>query len=151
MGFIFAGKFSGQWLAAAMGLSVTASLITVMVAGQGSMLLGASSADRTEPVVYDELDAIQSCRKHSQEKFENTIVRSYVDDHSTRFEEDRGVYLVVLNSHIGTARKYDEATVYCYVRPTTNRVTYFRAYDSEKRSLQSGMGFDAFKNIFKSK
>lgn len=150
---ILSGKLLFQWLAASLSLSSIASLLTIVATGHGSFLLPAKAAEVTDKPAptYDVLDAIAACRDHSDDKFDNTLLRSYVDDHSTRFEEDRGVYLVVLSAHIGSKRKYDEATVYCYVRPATNKVTYFRSYDSEKKSLQSGMGFDAFKDIFKRK
>lgn len=151
---ILSGKILLQWLAAGLSLSSIASLLTIVASGHGSFLLPASATEEIvdKPVPsYDVLDAIAACRDHSDNKFDNTLLRSYVDDHSTRFETDRGVYLVVLTAHIGDKRTYDEATVYCYVRPATNKVTYFRAYDSEKKSLQSGMGFDAFKDIFKRK
>lgn len=150
---ILSGKLFFQWLVASLSLSSIASLLTIVASGQVNFFL----PDKTTKVInnpaptYDILDAISACRDHSDDKFDNTLLRTYVDDHSTRFETDRGVYLVVLTAHIGNKIKYDEATVYCYIRPATNKVTYFRSYDSEKRSLQSGMGFDALKDIFKRK
>lgn len=150
---ILSAKLLFQWLAAGLSLTSIASLLTIVATGHGGFLLPVSDTEQPDKPIssYDVLDAIAACRDHSKEKFDNTLLRSYVDDHSTRFEEDRGVYLVVLTAHIGSKRKYDDATVYCYVRPATNKVTYFRSYDSDKKSLQSGMGFDAFKDIFKRK
>lgn len=150
---VFTGKLLLQWIAAGLSLSSVVSLLTIVATGHGSFLMPSDTPDVVDKPVanYDVLDAIAACRDHSDMKFDKTLLRSYVDDHSTRFEVDRGIYLVVLTAHIGSKRHYDEATVYCYVRPANNKVTYFRSYDSDKKSLQSGMGFDAFKDIFKRK
>lgn len=148
MSTIFAGKMALQWLVAGASLTSVASVLTIVAAGHGNLLGLNSEVELHQNYAYDEMDAIEACRVHSQEKFDNKLLHAYVDTHSTRFEEAEGVYLVVLNGHIGTRKEYDEATIYCNIRPQSNNVTYFRAYDSDNRSLQSGMGFTAFKHLF---
>lgn len=150
MNFLFAGKLSAQWLFAGLSLCAITSLLTLLLNINGRELLGSSNhLAENNPPRYDELDAIEACRVHSKERFEDKLFRSTVDSHSTRFDESRGVYLIVLNGHIGNMREYDDAIIYCYIRPDSNRVTYFRSYDSDTKSLQSGTGFAFFKSYFK--
>lgn len=139
-----------QGLFAAGSVITGASLLTLAASGHGSLIWGDSDTSSNQRQVreFDQLDAAKACSVEAQDRFDGQLLRYHIDDHSSRYEESRGVYLVVLQGHVGTRRKFDEAMIYCYIRPSTNQVTYFRAYDGQKRSLQSGLGFGSLKDIF---
>lgn len=97
---------------------------------------------------YTELDAITDCHKKAVDKFEGELLRSTVDDHSTRYDPDREKFIIVLYGAIGTPQKNEAARIYCYVEPDSQKVTYFSAYDANNKSLLSGSGFGLLQSLF---
>ena len=90
---------------------------------------------------FNAQDAGLACTQESNQRFGATLVRSRVDWRSTRFDEGRELWLVVLNGDVGDLYQYDEATIYCYINPKTYVVSYFKAYDSESQPLLERVGF----------
>jgi len=88
-------------------------------------------------VPFNSLDAVFNCEEETADKFSKDFLRSTVDWHSTRFQESRKVFIVVLDAHIGTRKHFEAAKVYCYINPKSYRVTYFKAYDSENKAMLS--------------
>lgn len=99
-------------------------------------------------ILYTELDAITDCHKKALEKFEGELLRSTVDDHSTRYDSGREKFIVVLHGAIGKPQKNEAARIYCYVEPNSQKVTYFSAYDANNKSLLSGSGFGLLQSLF---
>lgn len=85
---------------------------------------------------FDMLDATRICEQKTQLKFGDTFVRSYVDQHSTRFDVARGIYKVFLFVHIGTTKVFEEAPVHCFVDPSQHMVSHYRSFE-KRRSLMS--------------
>ena len=103
-----------------------------------------------ERVPFGDLDAAKSCEIEAAEKFEGRLLHSSIDWHSTRFQESRNVYVVMLNGTVGTFGNSDSVNIYCYVSPKTERVSYFKAYDSNSRPmLSNAINMDAMLKSFK--
>ncbi|WP_423893722.1 hypothetical protein [Candidatus Pelagadaptatus aseana] len=88
-------------------------------------------------IPFDLTAAVDACKVESQERLSDVLLRSSVDWHSTRYQPNRGIYVVILKADIGSLRNFEEANVYCYVSPRTEKVSYFNAYDANGKSYVS--------------
>lgn len=132
-------------IGAALGVIVLSCLVTLYFVSDSNanlldLVTGKSKRD-FQQVPFDSLDASESCRNESKGQFGQDFLRSTVDWHSTRFQENREVYIVVLDADIGTRENFEQARVYCYVNPKSYIVSYFKAYDSHNDAMLSG-GFN---------
>ena len=90
---------------------------------------------------FDIHDAAGVCQQEALEKLGPSLVRATPDWHSSRLESSRDIYFIALNADVGDIYRHEAAFVYCYVDPDDYVVTYFKAYDSEERSLLSKFSF----------
>lgn len=127
------------WCLGGSAVVVPASLMTAYYAGnQSHNFNSSSSASQTiEQVPFDSLDASKVCQTEAKEKFEGRLLHSSVNWHSTRFQESRNVFVVMLDANVGTYTQQESANVYCYVNPRTESVSYFKAYDSNNQPMLS--------------
>jgi len=134
-------KKFGLWGACAITLVIPTVIATLYYSNPGLQLFfGKMDGDKArdyQKIPFNSLDAALSCEKETLEKFSSDFLRSTVDWHSTRFQESRNVFIVVLDAHIGTRKNFEAAKVYCYVNPRSYRVSYFKAYDSNNKALLS--------------
>ncbi len=101
-------------------------------------------------VPFDRLDAARACQLKTQHKFEGDYLRSNIDWHSTRWQEERSQFLVVLHADIGDLREHEPATIYCYISSRTQLVNYLKAYDANgKDMLSHGISMKAMLDSFK--
>ncbi len=88
-------------------------------------------------IPFDILDASTVCRAESKAQFGPALLRTQVDDHSTRFQADRGIFIVIMRGYIAAEKGYEEAAIYCYVNPDDHMITYYQAVFSEQQPLLS--------------
>jgi len=139
-----------MFMALIASIVITSSLLTIHFANSSDRLPfeHTGTARDFAKIPFDSLDATRGCEKETRAKFAGDYLRSTVDWHSTRFQESRAVYIVVLDADIGTREKFEEAKVYCYVNPDTYKVSYFKAYDDDQKPmLSTGI---SFKDMMKS-
>ncbi len=133
------------------GIVITSSLLTIHFANSSDNLsfeLFGTPRDFSK-IPFDSLDATRGCEQEARDKFTGEYLRSTVDWHSTRFQENRDTFIVVLNADIGTLENFEEAKVYCYVNPRTYMVSYFKAYDgNDKPMLSNGISFKEMMSAF---
>ncbi len=83
-------------------------------------------------------DAISACREEAASKFGSQLQDAVVNDHSTRFDQDRAIYLVVLDALIGSRDKQIKNLIYCHVNPNHYTVDYFKAHGDKYRDFSFG-------------
>ncbi len=88
-------------------------------------------------IPFDEYDATQVCQHKAKRQFGDALLRSHVDDHSTRFEPQRDIFVVSLIGNVGTPQQFEDVFIYCYVDPHEYAVTYYDTVYAEQRSLMS--------------
>ena len=86
---------------------------------------------------FDIVDAAMHCKKQTQAKFGETLTRSYVDDHSTRWDNDAALFKVFMMAHVGTLTNYSETAIHCFVDPHKQMLTHYRAINLKETSLIS--------------
>ncbi len=136
---------------AILGVVIPSCLITLhYVKASGKNPLEFEGHKRNfQEIPFDSLDASRECEKEARDKFGEEYLRSTVDWHSTRFQETRNMYIVVLEADIGIRESFEQAKVYCYINPKSYVVSYFKAYDSEdKPMLSSGVSFEEMMDSF---
>ncbi|MGH1371866.1 MAG: hypothetical protein ACRBBW_07525 [Cellvibrionaceae bacterium] len=127
------------WCLGGSAIVIPTSLMTAYYAGNQSFDVGSSSSNPTviEQVPFDSLDASRVCEVEAKEKFEGRLLHSSVNWHSTRYQESRDVFVVMLDATVGSYTRQESANVYCYVNPRTEDVSYFKAYDSNNQPMLS--------------
>ena len=88
-------------------------------------------------IPFDEYDATQVCEHKAKRQLGEALLRSHVDDHSTRFEPDRDIFVISLVGHVGIPEQFEDVYIYCYVDPRKYAVTYYDTVYAERRSLMS--------------
>lgn len=84
---------------------------------------------------FDMLDAQNICRIKTKLRYGDVLVRSLIDDHSTRYESSSGLYKVFMFAHLGSAQVYDEANIHCFVNPDEYMVEHYRVFQSKQKSI----------------
>ncbi len=127
------------WCLGGSAIVVPTILMTAYYAGNQSYSFdsSASNSKAIEQVPFDSLDASKVCEVEAKEKFEGRLLHSSVNWHSTRYQESRNVYVVMLDATVGSYAQQESANVYCYVNPRSKDVSYFKAYDSNNQPMLS--------------
>ena len=128
------------WCLGGSAVVVPTSLMTAYYAGNQSYSFNSSSSasqQSLQQVPFDSLDASKVCAAEAEEKFEGRLLHSSVNWHSTRFQESRNVFVVMLDANVGTYAQQESANIYCYVNPRTEDVSYFKAYDANNQPMLS--------------
>ena len=86
---------------------------------------------------FDIIDAADACRAQTQQRFGNSLARSYMDEHSTRWDDDAGLYKIFMFAYTGSTNHYKEVAVHCFVDPKKHVLAYYRTIDLNKTSLVS--------------
>ncbi|WP_019529863.1 hypothetical protein [Dasania marina] len=83
-------------------------------------------------------DAYQYCVQEAQTQLGASLQRYAMDDISTRYKHEQGVFFVVLRVDVGSLNDYRKAMIYCDVDPKVYRVSYYKeVYLGEDRSILS--------------
>lgn len=86
---------------------------------------------------FDMFDAQNICQAKAKTRYGETLVRTLVDSHSTRYEEKSGLYKIFMSAHLGDNKIYDEATVYCFVSADEYMIEHFRVIKTDQKSLMA--------------
>ncbi len=139
----------GHNLLAGVGLfsvTVGSSLLTLYIAKSNPSWMNSGSAKDSAlryDLQFDGMQAVSNCQEKAFQKFSGTLLRSEVDWRSTRYQEEQDQFVVLLNGSTGNLQHHEPVTIYCYIDPDSEEVSYFRAYDSNNSSIFSnGLSLD---------
>ena len=76
-------------------------------------------------------DAIHLCSNEARSRNSNLIQLS-LNEHSSRFKPEENIYLIKLDSHVGTPLLYDEKAHTCEIDPKTQGVAFYREITRRK-------------------
>ncbi len=150
---LFPLKLFLLWCLGGAAVVILASLMTAYYVGDEIYSFSSSSPSSAniDRVPFDSLDASKVCELEAAEKFEGSLLHSSVNWHSTRYQESRDVFVVMLDATVGTYAQQESANIYCYVNPRTEDVSYFKAYDSSNQPmLSNAINMDAMLKSFSS-
>lgn len=88
-------------------------------------------------IPFDELDATMICRDELVSRAGPDLLRSYVDQHSTRIDNKKGVYRVFMIADVGEMNEYREVAVHCFVDKWTSDISHYKEYDNTKKTIMS--------------
>lgn len=87
-------------------------------------------------IPFDEYDATRICEKRTRMQFRSqSMVRTAVDRHSTRFDKRSGNYKIFMFLDVGDLRNYDEGTVHCFVDARSYVIDHYRTIFEKQQSL----------------
>lgn len=90
------------------------------------------------------MDAHNVCELESKEKLGESLLRYTMNPLSTRYQEKKKNYFVVLNADIGTIDLWEEIMIFCVVDPNSQSVSNIKIVHDTDTSI-----FLKAKNIFK--
>lgn len=85
-----------------------------------------SSTRDYQQIPFDMTDAMQYCQVKTEQKYGDSLALSYVDEHSTRLDNDNGLYKIFLVAHVGDLVNYQETSVHCFVDQYQHKMTLYR-------------------------
>lgn len=83
------------------------------------------------------MDAYDACLLESRAKFGSALLRSHMLPLSTRYDESRQEYLVVLSADVGEVNDWSEATIYCSIDPVAQEISYYKEVHDGEHSILS--------------
>ncbi len=119
-------------------LVACSSLLTIYFASAHFFVPPPVTEAPTRDIPFARQDAVNVCQRESAERFSGRLLRSSADWRSTRYESERGVFVVLLDGAVGNQQDHVMATIYCYVEPDTHEISYFKAYDENDDDMFSG-------------
>jgi len=90
------------------------------------------------------MDANDVCELKSKEQLGASLLRYTMNPLSTRYQEDKNSYFVVLDADIGTIDLWEEIMIFCDVDPRSHEVSHYKVVYGDDESI-----FLKAKNIFK--
>lgn len=81
--------------------------------------------DEYYSIHFNYSDAVEVCKLEAQSRNSNMIQLS-VNDLSSRFNPIDKMYLIKLDSHVGTPLLYDEKAHTCHIDPKTQGVAFYQ-------------------------
>lgn len=125
-------------LAFALSAGVMAYLLkTFLPTTNGNAVVAFNASRNYSQTPFDVLDAHQICQHQSRETHGDRLLMSYVDLHSSRYEQATGTYKIFLNAHIGDRDNYDEAIIHCHIDPKAHLISHYKTVYPTKASLMS--------------
>lgn len=92
-----------------------------------------SWADSSPPSInyhtFNQYEAELICEDKMQDQLGDSLVRSYVDEHSTRFDELAGIFRIYLVADIGSHTDFKEVMIYCQVSDYDHELAYYKLID----------------------
>ncbi len=86
---------------------------------------------------FDMIDAVEYCEQQTQAQMGDRLALSYLDDHSSRWDEQEGLYKIFMVAYSGEASDYNESAIHCYIDPKAHTLTHFRTIDLKSTSMIS--------------
>ena len=76
-------------------------------------------------------DAIELCSEETRSRNSN-LIQLVVNEHSTRFKPEENIYLVKLDTQVGTPLLYDEKSHTCEIDPEIQGVAFYQEITRRK-------------------
>ena len=98
-------------------------------------------SDLNRSIIYDVAipadiyEASTTCLDKMKDRFDQRLLRYYMDERSSRAELDK--FRVFYIADIGELSDYKEFTIYCYIEKGEMDLSYFREYGKNVEGLQS--------------
>ncbi len=83
------------------------------------------------------MDAYDACLLEAESKLGAGMLRAHMLPLSTRYQPNKGTYLVVLSADVGSIEKWTVLTVYCTVDPQVKEISYYKEVYENQPSLLS--------------
>ena len=80
-------------------------------------------------------DAADQCQTRMREKLGERLLRSHLDEHSSR--ADKTVFRVYFKADVGSLTQFDEVMVYCFVDRWGYNLSYYREVNPNVKELKS--------------
>lgn len=104
-----------------------------------------SSINGNAPAIYrnfDQNDAEMICGDHMRKVAGESLLRYYVDDHSSRLDLRKGLWRIYLVADIGALNSYDEVNVHCFVSHYEQTMEHFRQMNpTNKMTVSTDLKF----------
>lgn len=92
-------------------------------------------------VPFDMLDATALCNDRMRSQLGDTLLRSYVDDHSSRLDNRKGVYRIYMKADVGETHNFHEVDIYCQIDKWNYDLAYYKEIDSSRKLLSTDLKF----------
>ena len=83
------------------------------------------------------MDAFDACVLQAESKLGASLLRSEMLPLSTRYNEKKNTYKVVLDADVGSIQEWTDAHIYCDIDPVKQRVSYYKEIYRGEPSLLS--------------
>ena len=83
------------------------------------------------------MDAYDACVMEARSKLGSNLLRSHMLPLSTRYQQDKGTYMVVLSADVGEVDDWSVMTIYCTVDPQAHEISYYKEIYQGQPSLLS--------------
>ncbi|TVZ42086.1 hypothetical protein P886_1441 [Alteromonadaceae bacterium 2753L.S.0a.02] len=94
---------------------------------------------------FDINDATGICTHKTELRFGEQLVRSHVDNHSTRYDPKLGIYKVFMSAQLGDLYIYEEAPVHCFVNPREHMISHYRTFEKRQSLMTRALKVISFK------
>ncbi|MFL0800105.1 MAG: hypothetical protein K6L80_06650 [Agarilytica sp.] len=101
------------------------------------MLSGEEDVVPSPFVSFDLYDAQAFCGAQMEARLGETLLRYYVDEHSSRLDKGKGIYRVYLKADVGDLAKYDVINVHCFVDQWAADLNYYRQFNPSVKMVKS--------------
>jgi hypothetical protein len=128
---------------AAIVLAIAMALTILFVIGWSYALKQFAPVDTRDYryIPFDEYDATMICRDEMKARAGPELLRSYVDSHSTRMDNRKGIYRIYMIADLGSHDDYREVSVHCFVDKWSNDISHYKQFDGRKTILSSDLKF----------
>lgn len=93
-------------------------------------------------IPFDMYDATMVCNDEMESRIGNELLRSYVDQHSTRLDSSKGMYRIYIKADVGTLTDFRVVDVYCFVDKWDYELSHYKQLDPNvKRVMTSDLKF----------
>lgn len=120
------------------------ALLIVSILGYGFVqsMKVTSTSGASNFIPADINDATNVCNTEMKTRLGAKLLRSYVDQHSTRLDNSKGLFRVYIKADIGTVRDFHEIDVYCFVDKWDHSLSHYKEIDpTVKRIMTSDLKF----------
>lgn len=120
-----------------LGLLIMMLLGALVFSGRAFLFSRESPALQLPFSTFDLYDAEAYCGEQITEKLGSSLLRFYMDDHSSRLDPSRGIFRVYLKADVGELRDFSEITIHCFVDQWESKLNYYREFNPDVKSIKS--------------
>lgn len=93
-------------------------------------LTGGSDSDMYKNVTFT--DAVLTCEQKVKKEFGSSLSQSVVDNHSSRYENNVGLYKIFIQAYEKNKKGVTEHYVTCYVAARNGKVDTFEVFENKE-------------------